>query len=231
MGSTRPEHALSRPDQRLPQRQRACACRRPATVSRLPSLHGRTAARQRARMTQAASETPTPPSCNVAGPGRPRCRNPPRRTLKDGVGRGRWVRRRRPRRRLDRPRRRRPARARRADRSGRYQPIDVESAADGAGADRRQRPPDWTKGSMPLTPRPDRRRESHQGLDLPQTFARLRASFAPSAPLGLTPRQCPQTFCGHQTPEAGLRISPKTASDLHIYFVAGAGFEPATSGL
>ena len=34
---------------------------------------------------------------------------------------------------------------------------------------------------------------------------------------------------GHN--EGDLRISPKTASDLRLYLVAGAGFEPATSGL
>ena len=34
-----------------------------------------------------------------------------------------------------------------------------------------------------------------------------------------------------RTDRGGSRISPGTASDLYFYLVAGAGFEPATSGL
>ena len=40
---------------------------------------------------------------------------------------------------------------------------------------------------------------------------------------------CPQTAA--ENAKGGPRISPETASDLLLLLVAGAGFEPATSGL
>ena len=42
------------------------------------------------------------------------------------------------------------------------------------------------------------------------------------------PTDCPQACIEHI--KGGSRISPETASDLVFLFVAGAGFEPATSG-
>jgi len=67
-------------------------------------------------------------------------------------------------------------------------------------------------------------------LDLPQAFARLRRSSrsgpfsayleAMSADTLLTPNA-----------RAGPAMTYEPGSDLRFYFVAGAGFEPATSGL
>ncbi len=57
----------------------------------------------------------------------------------------------------------------------------------------------------------------------PPSFAIVRAE----AHIGSMSARCPRTA----NARGGLRIPPKTASDLHKHFVAGAGFEPATSGL
>jgi hypothetical protein len=58
----------------------------------------------------------------------------------------------------------------------------------------------------------------------PRTFALIHACFSWRRLLPSCCHVCLERSRG------GFRISPKTASDLVFLFVAGAGFEPATSG-
>jgi len=67
-------------------------------------------------------------------------------------------------------------------------------------------------------------------FDLPRIFARLRHPSRRALPLPHT-KAVSADILRTSNAKGGFRISPKTACDLHFYIVAGAGFEPATSGL
>jgi hypothetical protein len=67
-------------------------------------------------------------------------------------------------------------------------------------------------------------------IDLPPSFARLRHSSHPSPIRGRSEAMSADILLtpNAKDPPAKLR---ERAFDLRFYFVAGAGFEPATSGL